>query len=45
MVQEVVQQRVEIEPLVETVGESAEVLAGVLAELEGLVGAVDHRLA
>ena len=44
MVQEVVQQRVEIEPLVETVGESAEVLAGVLAELEGLVGAVDHRL-
>ena len=39
-----VQQRVEIEALVETVGESAEVLVGVLCELEGLMGAVDHRL-
>jgi hypothetical protein len=30
--------------MVEAVGEGAEVLAGVLCELEGFVGAVDHRL-
>ena len=44
MTEQVILQRLEIEPLVEAVGEGAEVLVGVLAELEGLVDSVDHCL-
>ena len=40
MAKQVVQQRVEVDALVETVGEGAEVLAGVLAELESLLGLI-----
>jgi hypothetical protein len=38
--EQIVQQRLEVEPAIAAVGERAELLAGVLSELEGLMGAV-----